>query len=137
MNWFWPIKQSIYLGVDHMRHKTLCETQKSKLGFKKKNVKVVTFPGNVLIEPFSLQTQSGNPYQVYTPFSKAYFARPDLGIDPIPAPKNRKDGLNFIETLSLEDLNLLPSSPNWAIEFSDYWIPGEEKCLGAMEKFCA
>lgn len=83
---------------------------------------------NLLHEPWSVKNQSGSFFKVYTPFSKACFAKPDP-VQPLPAPKHIQ-GCTPIKSLSIEDLNLLPDL-DWDKEFYDFWEPGEK---GAQEK---
>ena len=99
------------------------------------NVEVKTFPGNVLLEPFQAQTQNAKPYQVYTPFSKFYFAQPDLGLASLDVPSELAHSNCKIESCSLQDFDLLPMNPNWAKNFGDYSSPGEEKAWELWEVF--
>jgi deoxyribodipyrimidine photo-lyase len=88
--------------------------------------------GFLLHEPETIRNGAGEAYKVYTPFSRACFAR---GEPPAarPAPK-----LTFTAKPSGDNLanwNLLPQSPNWATGFSETWEPGEEGARKSLSKF--
>jgi deoxyribodipyrimidine photo-lyase len=81
------------------------------------------FGGFLLHEPEAIRTGAGQPFKVYTPFSRACFALGD------PKPPAGKPTIEIASGLStsdrLEDWSLLPSKPNWAGGFETVWQPGE------------
>jgi deoxyribodipyrimidine photo-lyase len=87
------------------------------------------FSGFLLHEPEAIRNGSGEPYKVYTPFSKACFAAGE--------PKPLKPVPDFevwdgeVKTDALETWGLSPSRPNWAKGFEPKWTPSE---AGAQEK---
>jgi len=92
---------------------------------------VESFPGNVLQEPFTVETQNGDPYKVYSPFWRAIR---DRQVDEaLPAPEVTLADLKGLGR-SLEELDLMPKRPNWARGWEAIWTPGEK---GAMDRFNA
>lgn len=89
--------------------------------------------GYLLHEPESIRNGSGQSYKVYTPFSRACFA---LG-----APRDVKlvpEIENFagqIPTDTLEDWNLLPTTPDWSAGLEIARQPGEASALKALHDF--
>ncbi|WP_067781372.1 cryptochrome/photolyase family protein [Actinomyces vulturis] len=102
--------------------------------------------GFLLHEPWTIRTQQGDSFKVYTPFSKACRAVPGPG-QPLPIPSNligpssarhpewaltEKSRQEFLEHLA--DWKLLPTRPNWAGGLRETWHPGEQ---GALERLDA
>lgn len=88
--------------------------------------------GFLLHEPESIRNGMGEAYKVYTPFSRACFAK---GEPPAARPVPQ---LNFAPSVagdSLTDWNLLPQHPNWATGFSESWQPGEQGAQAQLAKF--
>ena len=95
-----------------------------KATLRDRGLTVDTFNAGLLHEPWEVQTGGGGPYKVFSPFWRA--AR---GLDvpaPLPAPE-----VSLADLPAGEDLDLLPSKPNWAEGWQDIWMPGE---AGAMER---
>lgn len=86
-------------------------------------IAVNTFNASLLFEPCEIQSKSGAPYKVYTPFSKACFAAPTRET-PRPSP-SRLAGVATIQSDRLEGWGLLPSCPDWAKPIARVWKPGE------------
>jgi deoxyribodipyrimidine photo-lyase len=90
------------------------------------------YPGALLFQPELLRNQAGKPFKVFTPFWKACRAQPEP-----PAPADMPP-LNFGATavgLSLDDLGLLPSKPDWAAHWPDLWQPGADGASTALTRF--
>lgn len=100
------------------------------IDLKSRGIAIRAFAGQLLHEPKSIRTGSGNAFKVFTPFWNAMqkSGEPPEPIDP-PSKLHAPDGFPLSE--NLDDWNLTPTRPNWAAEFSDYWTPGE---AGAQEK---
>ncbi|WP_017932642.1 cryptochrome/photolyase family protein [Robiginitomaculum antarcticum] len=111
------------------------ETDKSiKSTLKDDGVDAQSHPGNLLHEPWEVTTKSDDSYyKVFTPYWKACLARGD--IDPaLPAPEKITGWDGDIDGLSVDDLSLLPTAPDWAGGFDDPWIPGSK---GAHKRLAA
>ena len=94
-------------------------------------VDVHSFAANLLVEPHSLTTEQGTPYQVFTPFWRAIQQQPMR--EPLPAP-GRIDGSDA-EGDELADWHLLPADPDWAAGLRAMWRPGEDDAARRLEEF--
>lgn len=97
------------------------------------------FASRILHEPTQIQTTSGGPYHVYTPFWKklqkkltvdAPLPRPDLGESYAPT--------TWPNTTALDALGLTPEAQdgvNWAEGFDAMWTPGEQAARERLDHF--
>ncbi len=92
------------------------------------------FSGGLLFEPEAIRTKSGDPFRVYTPFSKACFAAPDPG-GPLPAPDALPAVPDGIAGDALDAWALLPTRPDWAGGLRDSWTPGEAGAGARLDGF--
>ena len=101
---------------------------KSKL--ESDGVKVTSTNGRLLFEPWHFKTGTRQPYRVFTPLWKAMKA---TGV--VRPLCKKPSSLNWAEhnlnSIKLDELKLLPTSPNWASQFPQEWHPGES---GAKER---
>ena len=90
------------------------------------------FDDSLLNHPERVMTGSGTPYRVFTPFWKSSVA---AGDPPVPQPVPEKVGLasHSLDSLSLSDLNLLPTGPDWSQGLRDTWEPGESNGLRRID----
>jgi deoxyribodipyrimidine photo-lyase len=90
----------------------------------------------LLFEPWTVQTQAGGPFGVYTPFSRACFA---AGPPPQPtrAPPRVAAPDRFPPSDRLEDWSLLPTKPDWAGGLRETWTPGETAAQARLDRFVA
>lgn len=95
-------------------------------------VAVESFGGNLLHEPWTVATQSGGPFRVFTPFYRR--ARMQAPRTPsqtrlpwrfAPGPKGE----------NLERWALEPSRPDWAGGLRATWTPGEAGARDALTRF--
>ncbi|MCI2395815.1 deoxyribodipyrimidine photo-lyase [Aliiroseovarius sediminis] len=97
---------------------------------------VHSHPGRYLLEPWQVSTKAGTPFRVFSPFwraSREQIRAAGLG-DPLPVP----DGIAFADDApseSLDDLDLLPTAPNWAKGFEPLWQPGEDGAMARLDDF--
>lgn len=94
---------------------------------------VETFQANLLWEPDTIVKQDGTPYKVFTPF----YRKGCLKADEPRAPHRKPSDLKFkrAESLSINDLNLLPKKPRWDKKMEPYWQPGEDGAHKLLQKF--
>lgn len=93
------------------------------------------YGGYLLHEPEDIRNGSGEPYRVYTPFSKACFATGEpRPLKPVPA---FEAWTGTVASDHLADWKLLPTQPNWAKDFESLWSPGEEGAAARLEAFIA
>ncbi|EGL64936.1 DNA photolyase [Agrobacterium sp. ATCC 31749] len=95
---------------------------------------VQSFSGQLLHEPSRLQTKSGGPYRVYTPFRRALEGGEEPHA-PADAPKSLKAPEVWPKSEKLADWKLLPTKPDWAKDFSDIWTPGENGAKDKLDDF--
>jgi deoxyribodipyrimidine photo-lyase len=97
------------------------------------NVALNCYPGTLLWEPEQIATRSGSPFKVFTPFWRRCREQGD------PAkPTGSVVACNWWQGApvsdALEDWSLLPSKPDWAQSWIQYWHPGE---VGARQRLRA
>lgn len=100
------------------------------IALRENGIAIRAYHGQLLHEPKSIRTGSGNAFKVFTPFWNALqkVGEPHDSIDPpthVPSPDH------FPRSESLDAWDLLPKKPNWAADFPKMWTPGEG---GAQEK---
>ncbi len=100
-----------------------------KQALKNDGLDVKSFNGLLMREPWEVQTNSGGPYKVFTPFWKMCLNLPEPE-KPKPAPKRLPLPSRWPASESLDSLGLLPRI-DWASGFSEKWTPGEG---GGQEK---
>jgi deoxyribodipyrimidine photo-lyase len=91
------------------------------------------YPGTLIFEPEEITTGGGTPFKVFTPFWRACLKAREPS-QPVAAPT-----LTFVDTppesLSLDELKLLPREPNWAAGWEALWSPGEAGADRALQGF--
>jgi deoxyribodipyrimidine photo-lyase len=97
-----------------------------------------SFNARLLHEPWTVTTKTGSPVKVFTPFWRAAMAKgePDAPL-PAPAaitPAPFPDG-HGLKPLSVEDLGLEPTTPDWAGGMRAEWTPGEDGARARLGRF--
>ncbi len=91
-----------------------------------------SFNGALLSEPWEIKTKSGSGYyKVFSPYWRAVLAQVDV---PPPLPKPHMT-IAQAESLSVEDLNLLPRRSDWGSKMIPYWQVGEAGAQAALSDF--
>ena len=104
-------------------------------GLKAAGIEVIVLANRSFFEPSDLLNGQGQPYKVFTPFSRlAMSLLPSLP-SPLPAPRFLKAPAVWPESLNLEALELLPKR-DWADGFARLHQPGEEAAMARLERFC-
>ncbi len=98
------------------------------------DVTVHVHPGNLLFHPEAIRSGSGQPYRVFTPFWRACLQAPEPPL-PLPAPPAKAFAKYSLQGLPLEELQLLPTAPNWADGWEELWQPGEAGAASALAGF--
>ncbi len=93
------------------------------------------FPGRLLHDPDAVETTSGGPYHVFTPFWNKLRQALDVP-DPLPAPRlgASKAPAARPATLDLDALRLLPKI-DWAGGLRATWTPGEKAAQKRLRRF--
>ena len=98
---------------------------------------VEPFNGRLLVEPDALRTKGGTPFRVYTPFWRALAAQGEPA-RLLPAPRRLKAASlprTAPKPVSLDDLGLLPTKPDWAGGLRETWTPGERGAAKRLRHF--
>jgi deoxyribodipyrimidine photo-lyase len=91
------------------------------------------FNAGLLHEPWTIQNQSGKPFQVFTPFWKHCLNEPEPA-EPLPAPKNLPVPAKWPKSLALEELELEPKI-KWDEGMRVAWEPGEAGAMKNLREF--
>lgn len=95
---------------------------------------LVLHDGNQLAPPDAVRTGSGAPYKIYTPFWRALLAMLPPP-EPLPAPAAIPAPDRWPDSDPLDSWALLPTKPDWAAQFGDFWTPGEDGAATALAAF--
>lgn len=112
-----------------------------KTDLRDRGLGVESFPGFLLHEPWTVQTSTGGPYQVFTPFWNALKSRELGSLEPTPKPlkpaKSPQAQLTGagVPLGSPSDLDLLPRRPDWASGLRATWDASEQGGLRRLETF--
>ena len=98
-------------------------------------LKAENFNAALLHEPWTIQNQSGKPFQVFTPFWKHCRNQPDPA-EPLPVAEKFPVPAKWPKSLVLSELELEPKI-NWAEGMRAAWQPGEAGALGTLQQFLA
>lgn len=105
-----------------------------KAALKLSGISVTSHNAALLFEPWTVATQAGQPYRVFTPFWRACQALPDPApLIPAPASIMAFDSPQISD--SLDDWHLLPTKPDWSGGLRAAWTPGEAGAAGRLEHF--
>ncbi len=99
----------------------------------RRGVEVKRFTGRLLADPDTVRTKSGDVYKVYTPFWRALRSCPIR--TPVDPPSRIQAFEPALVTLSVADLGLLPTRPDWAGGLRDAWIPGPAGANARIARF--
>lgn len=91
--------------------------------FQTLGIQVISSNGSLLNEPWQITTTTGHFFKVFTPYWRACLKQLHIP-SPLHLP-NTPQSLPITGD-SIEDWKLLPTQPNWASAFENYWQPGEE-----------
>jgi deoxyribodipyrimidine photo-lyase len=104
-------------------------------------VEATSFPGFLLTEPWDIQTGAGTPFSVYSPFWRAsleHVSRHPVP-EPLPVPEPSTAVAPTLAGDALSDWALRPSlrphEPDWAVEMSVRWTPGESTAHDRLVEF--
>lgn len=89
---------------------------------------------SLLFEPWTIRTGGGTPYSVFTPFWRACLAGPEPRA-PLPVPRPAAVTAPSVDTDTLEQWALQPSTPDWASGLRRTWVPGEESARARLQRF--
>jgi deoxyribodipyrimidine photo-lyase len=96
-------------------------------------VETATFNAALLHEPWTIQNQSGRPFQVFTPFWR-HCLKVTSPAEPLAAPRHLPAPREWPSSVPLDALGLTPRI-DWAGGLRATWRPGEMGAHGQLEKF--
>jgi len=88
----------------------------------------------LLREPWEIATQQGNPYKVYTPFSRAFAALPEA--DPVEVEGRPRAPSEWPRSDDLDTLCLQPRL-NWSAGLAEAWDPTRKGAMQRLQGFLA
>jgi deoxyribodipyrimidine photo-lyase len=105
-----------------------------KAALREAGVEAESFNSALFFEPWTVQTQSGQPYKVFSPFWRN--AEPQLQKvrSPLPAPTSLRGPERPLSSEPLEALALLPRIA-WDGGLHEAWTPGEAGALARLQAF--
>jgi deoxyribodipyrimidine photo-lyase len=95
---------------------------------------VVLHDGNHLAPPDAVRTGSGGFFKTYTPFWRALSAIMPPS-PPLPAPDHIPAPEHWPDSEPLKSWGLLPTKPDWAAQFGQFWTPGQAGAQAALDSF--
>ncbi len=104
-----------------------------KAALSREGLRIESFKGALLFEPWEVHTKGGDPYKVFTPFWKTCRGRLDPG-EPLPAPASLLSPETWPESEPINSLELLPTIP-WDRGIRDHWMPGEQAARDRLHEF--
>lgn len=104
-----------------------------KTHLKQLGIYTESYNSSLLFEPWMIQTKHETPFQIFTPFWKAFH---EIGEPnpPLPAPKSLPKLSQQIKSLPLETLELEPKI-NWAGGLKEQWQPGSANARSRLDDF--
>ena len=96
-------------------------------------LEVESFNGALLNEPWTVQNQSGKPFQVFTPFWRNCLTKL-MAVEPLPAPRGIVAPNRWPKSLPLEAFELEPKL-NWAKGIQAGWQPGVAGAQAQLARF--
>ncbi len=102
-----------------------------KTTLKEKGIGVFSFNGSLFNEPWTIKNKNGDFFKVFTPYWK--ICRQTLLYTSSTVLQHRPAGLDIVSE-SLNQWKLLPTL-NWASQFQNFWMPGEEGAQKRLEVF--
>lgn len=105
-----------------------------KTDLRARGVGAISFNSALLTEPWELETKTGGPYRVFTPYWRAVTAKLEI-TSPAPKPTSLCPTDVNIATEELADWGLVPTKPDWAGGLRRAWSPGETSAQTALETF--
>lgn len=101
-------------------------------------IAVESFNANLLNEPWQVKTKADGPFKVFTPYWRAVREGGEPSA-PLPAParlsKARLPAALREQALTVADLTLEPTTPDWAGGLRDAWTPGEDGARDRLDAF--
>jgi deoxyribodipyrimidine photo-lyase len=96
-------------------------------------VATASYNSALLREPWTVKTQSGRPFQVFTPYWRHCVALGDP-VEPLPPPARIPSPPHWPQSMAVADLGLLPRI-DWAGGLRTAWMPGSAAAHAQLDRF--
>ena len=110
--------------------------ERLKTALRNRGVEARSFNSALIREPWTVTTQKGEPYRVFTPFWKALRAT-GVSEPPAAAPARVPGPTTTPESELLSSWALRPTAPDWAGGMQAMWTPGEAGAQARLDDFAA
>lgn len=104
-----------------------------KVALAARGITAESFNGSLLHEPWTVLTQQGKPYQVFTPYWKACCSR-EVDLTPLPAPGEIGSVRASPVGSDVDELDLLPRIA-WDAGFREVWESGESAAHERLRRY--
>ena len=111
----------------------IARDSKVREALRGEGMRLESFNAALLHEPWTIQNQSGKPFQVFTPFWKNCLNQPEPDA-PLPPPKRLPAPRTWPQSLPLDALELEPRL-SWADGWRSIWQPGEDGAEARLKQF--
>ena len=105
-----------------------------KKELESKGIKVNTYNGSLLWEPWTIKKRDGTPYKVFTPYYRKGCLLSDEPREPFSTPGKPDLFHDSDKSKEVNDLALLPSV-RWDIEMKSFWDIGEDGAHKRLSEF--
>lgn len=105
-----------------------------KSTLRERGIEANSYLGDLLFEPWTVASQEGTPYRVYSAFWRACNSG-RAPAEPLPVPAGLTGATGSLEGDTLEAWQLLPTRPDWSAGLQRRWTPGEAAALEALDLF--
>jgi deoxyribodipyrimidine photo-lyase len=112
---------------------SIARDQQVKTALREAGIEAESFNSALLHEPWTVKTQSGGPFQVFTPFWRHCLTLEDPA-KPLPAPQGMRKLKVRPTSLKIEELSLLPQI-DWAAGMRETWTPGATAAHDILDRF--
>ena len=114
---------------------SIARDQNVKRALRKAGIEAESYNSALLHEPWTVETKSGGPFQVFTPYWRHCMSLDDPRA-PLPAPDTLPPPGVWPHAAPLESLGLLPGV-DWAHGMRDRWTPGSAGAHAMLQWFLA
>jgi deoxyribodipyrimidine photo-lyase len=105
-----------------------------KQAFKDKGLAAESYHASLLLEPWEVSNQQGQPFKVFTPFWKHCLSKLPPA-PPLSAPTRLSAPQPLRPCDDLRDWRLLPTQPDWAGGMREAWQVGEAAAMTRLQTF--
>ena len=105
-----------------------------KAALKIDGIEATSVRAHLAFEPWELETKTGGPYRVYSPFKRAFFEKAE-GLDTLPAPNDLKPPQTWPKSDALDDWALEGEMNRGGAIVAHYAVIGEQMAQTRLAEF--